>query len=122
MWTSVLAVLVSALLPPTHIHLAEHDHDHQHDAVEHAHWSPHRAPSRLALDDDDGRTIFVDHQGVVGSAEAPISRPAAELLVVIPVVAAFNDARTAQRHAGNAPRDGPTRDLSTLRGPPRFAR
>src|SRR5207244_1585542 len=67
-WTSVLAVLVSALLPPTHIHLAEHNHDHQHDAVEHAHWSPHAAPSRLALDDDDGRAIFIDRPATTADA------------------------------------------------------
>src|SRR5438132_10404165 len=86
-WTSVLAVLVSALLPPTHIHLAEHDHDHQHDAVEHAHWSPHAAPSRLALDDDDGRAIFIDRPATTADAFHVVPSPAAVIVAILSVPA-----------------------------------
>ena len=56
----IAAVVFAAVLPPAHIHLAEHDdHDHDHAAaVEHSHWSAHQS-SRAAFDDDDGRVIFV---------------------------------------------------------------
>jgi hypothetical protein len=57
----IAAVVFAGVLPPAHIHLAEHDdHDHDHAAaVEHSHWSAHQS-SRAAFNDDDGRVIFVD--------------------------------------------------------------
>lgn len=76
--TLLIATTVFAgLLPPAHIHLAAHgDHDHDHaGAIEHSHWSSHGA-SRAALDDDDGRAIFVDHPALASSADPTFARPA----------------------------------------------
>ena len=68
---TVVSVFVAAtmaavsLLPPSHIHLRGDDHDH--GTVEHSHWSPHAAPSRTSIDDDDGMLdvgfgVFLDHR------------------------------------------------------------
>ena len=115
---SLLAVSTAAAmaLPPSHIHLATHDHDHD-AGIEHAHWSPHGAASRVAIDDDDGRAIFVDHPALVRAAHGHIPQPQA--IVVATLVPLYTQAFTVsgQRLAGNAPRDGPL-DASTLRGPP----
>ena len=114
------ATAVAVLLPPSHIHLASHDHDkHDHDvSIEHSHWSSHGGASRIAIDDDDGRAIFVDHPALVRHARAAVVQPVADVIAVLAVTAPPTLARSAQRLAGNAPRDGPARDTPTLRGPP----
>ena len=112
------ATVVAALLPPAHIHLAAHDdHDHDHGAIEHSHWSPHGA-SRAALDDDDGRAIFIDRPAIASHVETGVARPATAViaLLTLPAPAAFT--AFERRTSGNSPRDGPAPDLSTLRGPP----
>jgi hypothetical protein len=107
---------MASALPPAHIHLGRDDHDHAM-AVEHSHWGSHGV-SRSAIDDDDGRAIFVDHPALVRDARAAVVQPVADVIVVLGVTAPPTLARSAQRFAGNAPRDGPARDPSTLRGPP----
>ena len=113
----VAAMLFGGVLPPAHIHLAEHD-DHDHAAaVEHSHWSAHQG-SRASFDDDDGRVIFVDRPARISSAAIAFARPAAIVVALItpPAVPAFT---LAERHnSGNSPRDGPARALPTFRGPP----
>ena len=119
-WLLIATTVVAALLPPSHIHLAAHDdHDHDHAAaIEHSHWTSHGA-SRAALDDDDGRAIFVDRPARVRAAHGQLAQPHAAVIAVIiplhPGTLRFSNRRLA---AGNAPRDGPSRDLSLLRGPP----
>ena len=112
------ATVVAALLPPAHIHLvADHD-DHDHAAgVEHSHWTPHQS-SRSAVEDDDGRVLFVDHPALVRAAHGHVAMPQAAVLAVLipPPVPTFEVG--GQRAAGNAPRDGPPGDLPLLRGPP----
>jgi len=113
----VAATVLSALLPPVHIHLAEHD-DHDHaGAVEHSHWSAHGA-SRAAFDDDDGRVIFVDHPALVSKVDTTFTRPAAAIIALLILPASLTFTVAERPISGNSPRDGPSRDLSTLRGPP----
>jgi hypothetical protein len=107
------------MLPPSHIHLAEHEHDRDHTAIEHSHWSSHGAASRVSIDDDDGQAIFVDHPGVLGAIRVDITRPAAAVAAILTTIEPEVFARHADRSAGNATRDGPSLDVSTLRGPPR---
>ena len=111
----------AALLPPAHIHLAAHDdHDHDHAAaIEHSHWSSHGA-SRAALDDDDGRAIFVDHPALTSSVNTTFARPASAViaLLILPAPATFTVAERPT--SGNSPRDGPTRGTALLRAPPSF--
>jgi len=118
--SAVAAIIVSAVLPPTHIHLASHDdHDHDHAAasVEHAHWSSH-GPSRATLDDDDGRAIYVDHPGITSHVDTAIARRPAAVVALLadpaPTVLTAVDRPTS----GNSPRDGPARGIHLLRGPP----
>jgi hypothetical protein len=115
----VAATVLAALLPPAHIHLAEHDdHDHDHAAaVEHSHWSSHGA-SRTALDDDDGRAIAVDHPALTSSVDTTFIRPAAAVIAVLTVPAPSTFTTVERPTSGNSPRDGPSRDVSVLRGPP----
>jgi len=115
-WLCATALVASSVLPPSHIHLAEHDHDHS--ATEHAHWSPHNGASRVSIDDDDGLAIFVDHPGVLSAAGASVARPLSVLAAVLAVLDPPAFARHAARLAGNAPRDGPHIPVLTLRGPP----
>jgi hypothetical protein len=115
----VAATLVAALLPPAHIHLAEHD-DHGHDhaaAFEHSHWSSHGA-SRAVFDDDDGRVIFVDHPALASNVDATFARPAAAIVALLSLPATPIVAALARKTSGNSPRDGPARSLSTPRAPP----
>ena len=116
-WICSAALVASSLLPPSHIHLAEHDHDHDHSAVEHAHWSSHGAPSRQALDDDDGQAIYVDHPACATSL-ATMAPPAAIVISLLIGAVPETFVCNAQREAGNAPRDGPARGPFSLRGPP----
>lgn len=108
------------LLPPSHIHLASRDHDHHdHDAgVEHSHWSSHGGASRLAIDDDDGRAIFVDHPALVRALHADLPRRTGVVVAVLIPIDSQSFTVTARRLAGNAPRDGPARNRPTFRGPP----
>ena len=113
----IAAVVCAGVLPPAHIHLAEHD-DHDHAAaVEHSHWSAHQG-SRASFDDDDGRVIFVDRPARISSAAIAFARPAAIVVALItpPAVPAFTLA--ARHNSGNSPRDGPARAPVTFRGPP----
>jgi len=114
----VAAIVVAALLPPAHIHLAvDDDHDHHHAAIEHSHWGGHHS-SRAAFDDDDGRVIFVDRPAVASNADATLARPATAVVALLILPAAPLVAALARTTSGNSPRDGPSRDPSTLRGPP----
>jgi hypothetical protein len=110
----------AALLPPTHIHLAADDHDHQHAvSIEHSHWTAHGYPgSEVEPGDEDGRVLYVDHPARVQAARAPAARPAVAVigLLILPGPPAFTS--NGQRSSGNAPRDGPSRDVTFLRGPP----
>jgi hypothetical protein len=108
--------VLAAMLPPSHIHLAEHDHDHS--AVEHSHWSSHGGTSRRSIDDDDGQAIYVDHPGVLGGIAFDVVRPQADTIAVLSAVEPPAFERSAPRLAGNAPRDGPVLRVPTLRGPP----
>jgi hypothetical protein len=119
----IAATVVAGLLPPAHIHLAAHDdHHHHHDhatTVEHAHWSSH-GPSRAALDDDDGRAIYVDHPAVASTGDPLFARPYSAIIALLipPAPATFTFA--ARPTSGNSPRDGPLRGASLLRAPPAF--
>lgn len=117
-----IATLLSATLPPVHIHLAEHDdHDHPHGTtVEHSHWAGHHS-SGAAFDDDDGRVMFVDRVAVASSVvDATIARPATALIArfILPAPSTFTVA--ARPTSGNSPRDGPARGTTLLRAPPAF--
>ena len=117
----VTATALSALLPPAHIHLAAHD-DHDHDraaAIEHSHWSSHGA-SRAALDDNDGRTIFVDHPALTSIVDATFARPAAAVLALLTLPAPATFTMVERQTSGNSPRDGPSRGTRPLRAPPSF--
>jgi len=117
----VAATVVAGLLPPAHIHLAAHDdHDHDHaTTVEHAHWSSH-GPSRAALDDDDGRAIYVDHPAVASTGAALFARPHSAI-ITLPLPPAPATFTVAERPtSGNSPRDGPSRGPALLRAPPTF--
>jgi len=117
----IAAVVFAAVLPPAHIHLAEHDdHDHDHAAaVEHSHWTPHQS-SRAAFDDDDGRVIFVDRPARSANAQTDFARPPAVLvaLIALPPLTTFTVAE--RQTSGNSPRDGPARAVQSLRAPPSF--
>jgi hypothetical protein len=117
----IAAVVFATVLPPAHIHLAEHDdHDHGHAAaVEHSHWSAHQS-SRAAFDDDDGRVIFVDRPARSADGHTSFARPPAILIALIslPHLATFTAAERPT--SGNSPRDGPARALRPLRAPPSF--
>jgi hypothetical protein len=116
------ATVFAALLPPSHIHLAEHDdHDHDHaTAIEHSHWSSHGA-SRAALDDDDGRAILVDHTPLTRSVNTTFGRPAPAVVVLLTLPAPPATFIAVDRQtSGNSPRDGPPRGISLLRAPPSF--
>jgi len=120
-WLLIATTVVAALLPPSHIHLAAHD-DHHHDhaaAIEHSHWTSHGA-SRAALDDDDGRAIFVDHPALMSNVVIAFARPASALVsfLALPALATFAGAERPT--SGNSPRDGPTRGFRLLRAPPAF--
>src|SRR4030095_16889078 len=80
----IAAMVFAAVLPPAHIHLAEHDdHDHDHAAaVEHSHWSAHQS-SRAAFDDDEGRFILVDRPARSADAQTAFARPPAVLVALI---------------------------------------
>ena len=108
------AVVLASALPPSHIHLADHDHA---IAIEHSHWSSH-GPSRVSLDDDDGRAIFVDHPAIGSNAQTARTRPATAViaLLAVPKPQTFNAAERPT--SGNSPRDGPAPSLQTFRGPP----
>jgi hypothetical protein len=115
----VTATALSALLPPAHIHLAEHD-DHHHAAIEHSHWSSHGA-SRAALDDDDGRAILVDHTPLTPSVNTTFGRPAPAVVVLLALPAPPATFTAVDRQtSGNSPRDGPSRTTGPLRAPPSF--
>jgi len=115
----IAAVVFAAVLPPAHIHLAEHDdHDHEHAAaIEHSHWSGHQ-PWRASFDDDDGRVIFVNRPARSADAQTDFARSAAVLVALIsdPRVAPFTVAE--RQTSGNSPRDGPARARLISRGPP----
>jgi hypothetical protein len=117
----IAAVVFAAVLPPAHIHLAEHDdHDHDHAAaLEHSHWSAHQS-SRASFDDDDGRVIFVDRPARSADAQTTFARPSTILvtLISLPPLTTFTVAE--RRTSGNSPRDGPARALQPLRAPPSF--
>jgi len=117
----IAAVVFAAVLPPAHIHLAEHDdHDHDHAAaVEHSHWSGHQS-SRAAFDDDDGRVIFVDRPARSANGQTAFARPPAVVvaLISLPRLTTFTVAE--RQTSGNSPRDGPARALQPLRAPPSF--
>ena len=117
----IAAVVFAAVLPPAHIHLAEHDdHDHDHGAaVEHSHWSAHQS-SRAAFDDDDGRVIFVDRPARSADAQTTFSRPPAVLVALIPLRPLTSFTAAERQTSGNSPRDGPARALQPLRAPPSF--
>ena len=111
----------AALLPPAHIHLAAHDdHDHDHAAaIEHSHWSSHGA-SRAALDDDDGRAIFVDRPALASHVNTALARPAAAVLALLTLPAPATFTAVERPTSGNNPRDGPARGIRLLRAPPSF--
>jgi hypothetical protein len=125
----VVATVWAAILPPTHIHLAaadhdDHDGDHHDDhhhaaAIEHAHWAGHRSLG-AAVDDgeDEGRALFVDHPAVVSPIVGHIEVPRSALLVLLAVPRPPIFTSDTRRISGNAPRDGPSRDIYFLRGPP----
>jgi hypothetical protein len=117
-WLCSLVLLLSSALPPSHIHLAEHDHDHDHAAaIEHSHWSPH-GPSRLSLDDDDGRAIFVDHPAIASDVESDVMRPAAAVIALLASLTPETFTVAERTTSGNSPRDGPASLRQTFRGPP----
>ena len=117
----IAAVVFAAVLPPAHIHLAEHD-DHGHDhaaAVEHSHWSAHQS-SRTGFDDDDGRVIFVHRPARSANAQTTFARPPAVLVALI-ALPSLTTVRVAERQtSGNSPRDGPASAVQSLRAPPSF--
>ena len=117
----IAAVVFAAVLPPAHIHLAEHDdHDHDHAAaVEHSHWSAHQS-SRAAFDDDDGRVIFVDRPARSADAQTTFARPSTVLVALIPLRPLTSFTAAERQTSGNSPRDGPARALQPLRAPPSF--
>jgi len=117
----VATTVFAALLPPAHIHLAAHDdHDHDHAAaIEHSHWSSH-GPSRAALDDDDGRAIFVDHPALTSSFDTAFARPAAIVIALLTLPAPATFTAVDRQTSGNSPRDGPARGIALLRAPPSF--
>lgn len=117
----VAATVVAALLPPAHIHLAAHDdHDHDHaGAIEHSHWTSH-GTSRAALDDDDGRAIFVDHPALTSGVDTTFARPAAIAVARLSLLAPATFTVAERRTSGNSPRDGPARGIAPLRAPPSF--
>ena len=107
----------ATVLPPAHIHLATDDHDHHHAAVEHAHWATHHQ-SRLALDDDDGRVLFIDHPALVRLAHASTAPPQTVVIALLALYSPLGSPVITQRASGNAVRDGPTARPLFLRGPP----
>ena len=120
-WLSAAALLLASALPPSHIHLAKHDHHHDHhhaNAIEHAHWSSHHTASRTSIDDDDGRAIYVDQSAVATRAGATMARPAPAViaLLLLPVAAPFTIVE--RQTSGNSPRDGPASAPPNFRGPP----
>jgi hypothetical protein len=117
----IAAVVFAAVLPPAHIHLAEHDdHDHDHGAaVEHSHWSAHPS-SRAAFADDDGRVIFVDRPARSADAQTTVARPPAVLVALISLAPLATFTVAERQTSGNSPRDGPARALQPLRAPPSF--
>ena len=117
----IAAVVCAAVLPPAHIHLAEHDdHDHDHAAaVEHSHWSAHQS-SRAAFDDDEGRVIFVDRPARSADAQTAFVRPPAVLVALIASPPLTTFTAVERQTSGNSPRDGPARALQPLRAPPSF--
>jgi hypothetical protein len=111
------ATVFAALLPPAHIHLAEHD-DHDHAAaIEHSHWSSHGA-SRATLDDDDGRAILVDHPARASRVVTTVARPVHAVVAFLALPARATFTAADRQTSGNSPRDGPSRGVSLLRGPP----
>jgi len=112
------ATIVAAILPPAHIHLgADHDgHDHT-AGIEHSHWAPHHF-SRMSFDDDDGRVLFVNHSALIRAAHGHIQQPEVAVIGVLDAADSPTFTFSNQHLAGNATRDGPPRDPSTLRGPP----
>jgi hypothetical protein len=115
------AVVFAAVLPPAHIHLAQHDdHDHDHAAaVEHSHWSAHQS-SRALFDDDDGRVIFVDRPARSADAKTTLARPSAILVALISPSLLTTFTAAERQTSGNSPRDGPARAVQPLRAPPSF--
>ncbi len=108
----------AAVLPPAHIHLAADHDDHDHTAgIEHSHWAAHHY-SRSAVDDDDGRVLFVDHPALVRAAHGHVRQPNAAVVTLLILNGPPAFAGGSQRAAGNAPRDGPPRGSLFLRGPP----
>jgi hypothetical protein len=114
---TIAALSVGLVLPPAHIHLATDDHDHHHAAVEHAHWAAHHQ-SRLALDDDDGRVLFIDHPALVRLAHASTAPPQTAVIALLALYSPLGSPVITQRASGNAVRDGPTARPLFLRGPP----
>lgn len=115
----VAAVVFAAVLPPAHIHLAEHD-DHDHAAaVEHSHWSAHQS-ARAAFDDDDGRVIFVNRPARSADAQTKVARPPTVLVALITLSPATTFEAAERPTSGNSPRDGPARAVQSLRAPPSF--
>jgi hypothetical protein len=117
----IAAVVFAAVLPPAHIHLAEHDdHDHDHAAaVEHSHWSAHQS-SRASFDDDDGRVIFVDRPARSANAQTAFARPPAVLVALVSLPPRTTFTAAERQTSGNSPRDGPARGIQLLRAPPSF--
>jgi hypothetical protein len=117
----IAAVVFAAVLPPAHIHLAEHDdHGHDHAAVvEHSHWSAHQS-SQAMLDDDDGRVIFVDRLARSVDAPTAFAQPPAVLLTLIALPPLTTFTAVERQTSGNSPRDGPARARQPLRAPPSF--
>lgn len=108
-----------ALLPPPHIHLAEHHHHGHSAAVEHSHWTPHQR-SGTAFDDDDGVTLFVDHPAVTSGNDVALERPAAAVIALLVLVGPGDFTPAERLLSGNSPRDGPSRAVQPLRAPPAF--
>jgi hypothetical protein len=117
----VAATVFAAVLPPAHIHLVAHDdHDHDHAAaIEHSHWSAHGA-SRAALDDDDGRVIYVDRPAVAPNVDTVVARPTSAVIALVTLAAAVTFTVVDRQTSGNSPRDGPPRGSTLLRAPPAF--
>ena len=112
------ATVVAALLPPAHIHLGPDHDDHDHTAgIEHSHWAPHQ-DSGSAFDDDDGRVLFVNHSALIRAAHGHIQQPDVAVVGLLHAADSPTFTFSNQHLAGNATRDGPARDPSTLRGPP----
>jgi hypothetical protein len=119
------AVALASALPPTHIHVEapdddhDHHHHHHHGAIEHAHWNAHGA-SRAAIElgDEEGAAIYVDHPARQSRLHASLSRPDTVVVALLVAAPPATYASSEQREAGNAPRDGPSREVPTLRGPP----